>query len=226
MKALHELMLLLFATWSCLADAINNLFIFKLVPRSKHSRQSVKRDEHVGTTAAAAAAAPSGPIHQHQTTVDPADSQFWLDAAEKCFSAEQRAAFEQQFHSLGYACYAVPGGLQELRNSQFPQLQNFTYLDHAATTLYSVQQLAAAHAELSQQLFANPHSQLGSGLDATPAAVEQLRLLTLRMLNAPADEYEVSFTTSLHTQEVNVWIHGKSSTHLMLTSKHCQIQSL
>jgi hypothetical protein len=193
MNALHEFLLLLFATWGYLVDTLHFLIGLKPGSRAKQAPQAAKRDEHVGTTAAA----PLGSVHQQSTAVSPADSSFWLYNHEQTSIAKQRAAFEQQFHSLGYACYAVPGGLQDWRSSQFPQLQNLTYLDHAAATLYSVQQLAAAHAELSQQLFANPHSQLGSGLDATPAAVEQLRLLTLHMLNAPADEYEVRYKNVL-----------------------------
>jgi hypothetical protein len=188
MNALHELLPLLWTTWGVVINVLQSLFVTKPYSRFKSARQAAKRDEHVGTTAAAAPC--SG--HQQPLATNETARPFWVDATEQHAIVEQRATFEQGFNSLGYANYTVPGGLQELRSSQFPQLQGLTYLDHAAATLYSVQQLAAAHAELSQQLFANPHSQLGSGLDATPAAVDQLRLLTLRMLNAPADEYEVS----------------------------------
>lgn len=187
MSALHEFLLLLFTTWSYLIDTLYFLVGSTKTSRDKHARQAATRDEHVGT----AAAPPPSSATQQLDATNSAESSFWLGEPDRKAITEQRAAFEQHFHSLGYACYAVPGGLQELRSSHFPQLHSLTYLDHAATTLYSVQQLAAAHAELSQQLFANPHSQLGSGLDATPAAVAQLRLLTLHMLNAPPDEYEV-----------------------------------
>jgi hypothetical protein len=187
MKALHELLPLLWTAWSFVINQLQSLFAIRSGSKSRNGCQAAKRVEHVGTTAAAAPC--SG--HPRPSALNETARPFWVDATEQHSIAEQRVTFEQQFNSLGYASYSVPGGLQELRSSNFPQLQDLTYLDHAAATLYSVQQLAAAHAELSQQLFANPHSQLGSGLDATPAAVDRLRLLTLRMLNAPADEYEV-----------------------------------
>jgi hypothetical protein len=187
MKAHDELFPLLWTTWGFVIKVLQSLFAFKPASVFGPARQAAQRDEHVGRTAAAAPCSGHQQLSASHETARP----FWVDATEQLAIAEQRATFEQRFNSLGYASYAVPGGLQELRCSHFPQLQGLTYLDHAAATLYSVQQLAAAHTELSQQLFANPHSQLGSGLDATPAAVEQLRLLTLSMLNAPADEYEV-----------------------------------
>lgn len=109
--------------------------------------------------------------------------------------ATQRAAFDAAFDQLGYC-----GGAQlaARRASHFPQLAGVTYLDHAAATLYSVQQLAAAQRELGGSLFCNPHSQLGGGLDASTAAIAQLRQLTLEMLRAPAHEYEVR--TRMHAR--------------------------
>eukprot|EP00775_Hariotina_reticulata_P009146 gene9146-9314_t len=95
--------------------------------------------------------------------------------------------FVQQYSHLGYG---YTGRIDELRATQFPQLQNVTYLDHAAATLYSLQQLADATQELSQHLFANPHSQLGHDVDHTSSAIDNLRALTLQMLKAPAEEYE------------------------------------
>lgn len=94
-------------------------------------------------------------------------------------------AFAQ--HGYGYASQQ----LLQFRGSQFPQGSGITYLDHAAATLCSKQQLQEAQAEQLQHLLANPHSQLPSGLDYSAMAIEELRLLTLNMLNAPADEYEV-----------------------------------
>ncbi|CAB4068115.1 ABA3 [Lepeophtheirus salmonis] len=44
------------------------------------------------------------------------------------------------------------------RATEFPQLSNETYLDHAGAGLFSVSQLDSAHKELSNNLFCNPHS--------------------------------------------------------------------
>jgi selenocysteine lyase/cysteine desulfurase len=97
--------------------------------------------------------------------------------------------FVQQYSQLGYG---YKGVIDEFRATQFPQLKGVTYLDHAAATLYSLQQLSNATQELSQHLFANPHSQLGSDTDHTSSAIDELRSLTLHMLKAPPEEYEVS----------------------------------
>lgn len=136
-------------------------------------------------------AKPKQPRSSPQEAVQPTlQRQFWVSSADAIAATSQEQQFRQQFCSLGYDSYGP--ALNELRSSQFPQLTGVTYLDHAAATLYSVQQLLAANQELAQHLFANPHSQLGGALDRTPAAIDELRLLTLKMLNAPADEYDVS----------------------------------
>jgi hypothetical protein len=105
---------------------------------------------------------------------------------------QQETAFAAAFAAHGYGYSQQPGNSLLLsRGDQFPQLSGITYLDHAAATLCSKQQLQDAQEEQLQQLLANPHSQLPPGLDLSAVAIDELRLLTLNMLNAPADEYEV-----------------------------------
>lgn len=103
--------------------------------------------------------------------------------------AEAAAGFATAFAVHGYG-YSSTEFLPS-RQAQFPQLSNITYLDHAAATLCSKQQLEETQAEQLQQLLANPHSQLPVGLDHSAVAIEELRLMTLHLLNAPAVEYEV-----------------------------------
>jgi hypothetical protein len=115
-----------------------------------------------------------------------------LDDADANGSASGRLGAEK--FTKAFAQHGYGYGSQQLlqsRGSQFPQLSGITYLDHAAATLCSKQQLQETQAEQLQHLLANPHSQLPSGLDYSAMAIEELRLLTLNMLNAPADEYEV-----------------------------------
>lgn len=132
------------------------------------------------------------PVHagrvqrQHSTAID----FFWLSESDKASIAEQEADFSANYGHLGYG---YSNKFQTLRSEHFPQLSGgVVYLDHAAATLYSAEQLLSANAELSKHLFANPHTQLGAELDSTATAIEQLRQMTLSMLNASADEYEVS----------------------------------
>lgn len=111
---------------------------------------------------------------------------------------QQVAAFAAAFAAHGYGYCQQPGSSLLLsRGDQFPQLSGVTYLDHAAATLCSKQQLQDAQEEQLQQLLANPHSQLPPGLDLSAVAIDELRLLTLNMLNAPADEYEVRTAVEL-----------------------------
>lgn len=115
--------------------------------------------------------------------------------AKISYEAEFASAYAQ--HGYGYGQGSSSTVLSE-RRSQFPQLSGVTYLDHAAATLCSKQQLEEAHAEQLQQLMGNPHSQLPVGIDHSAVAIEELRLMTLNMLNAPADQYEVSIAV-MHT---------------------------
>lgn len=102
----------------------------------------------------------------------------------------EAAGFARAFAVHGYG-YNSSTEFLSSRQAQFPQLSDITYLDHAAATLCSRQQLVETQAEQLQQLLANPHSQLPAGLDHSAVAIEELRLMTLHMLNAPAVEYEV-----------------------------------
>jgi selenocysteine lyase/cysteine desulfurase len=92
--------------------------------------------------------------------------------------------------------FGYNGQLDQLRSEQFRHIGSTTYLDHAAATLYSSKQLQLATEELLQQLFVNPHSQQHA-YNATAAAIDELRHLTLRMCNARADQYEASSHSSL-----------------------------
>jgi hypothetical protein len=111
---------------------------------------------------------------------------------------QQEGVFAAAFAVHGYGYPQQPGSSLLLsRVDQFPQLAGITYLDHAAATLCSKQQLQDAHKEQLQHLLANPHSQLPPGLDLSAVAIDELRLLTLNMLNAPPDEYEVRIASNL-----------------------------
>jgi selenocysteine lyase/cysteine desulfurase len=103
----------------------------------------------------------------------------------------EAAGFSTAFAARGYGYSSTCPQFLASRQAQFPQLSDITYLDHAAATLCSKQQLEETQAEQLQQLLANPHSQLPAGLDHSAVAIEELRLMTLHMLNAPAVEYEV-----------------------------------
>ena len=73
--------------------------------------------------------------------------------------------------------------------SEFPHVEGLTYLDHAASTLYSKSQVDAVSRELTSTLVANPHSGGRSS-----ELVAETRSSVLGFLGASSDEYTLVFT--------------------------------
>ena len=69
-----------------------------------------------------------------------------------------------------------------------------TYLDHAGATLYSKSQLEAYTADLTANLYSNPHSHSPSSLQTT-AAVDHTRDSILRFFGTDSSRYNVVFTS-------------------------------
>ncbi|KAL3136431.1 hypothetical protein ABBQ38_005687 [Trebouxia sp. C0009 RCD-2024] len=91
--------------------------------------------------------------------------------------------------------YGYRGMLDIILRTEFPQLQDKVYADHAGATMYTQAQIEAIKQDLGSHLFGNPHSQHGwSGNVGSAAAVAEARHLTLQMCNAPLGEYECVFT--------------------------------
>lgn len=89
------------------------------------------------------------------------------------------------------ACAAdAPDSVNRLRTQEFARLGHTAYLDHAGTTLYSERQLQDAYADLAQHVLGNPHSN-----DGMAARIQEARRLTLQLLHAAEDTYEVIFTS-------------------------------
>uniref|UniRef100_A0A0K2UM59 MOSC domain-containing protein n=1 Tax=Lepeophtheirus salmonis TaxID=72036 RepID=A0A0K2UM59_LEPSM len=78
------------------------------------------------------------------------------------------------------------------RATEFPQLSNETYLDHAGAGLFSVSQLDSAHKELSNNLFCNPHSSFDGKQEIR---IRECRSKVLRYLKASPGIYHVVFTS-------------------------------
>ena len=72
---------------------------------------------------------------------------------------------------------------------EFPQVTDLTYLDHAASTLYSASQVEAVSRELTSTLIGNPHSGGRSS-----EKVSEARSSILAFLGASSDEYTLVFT--------------------------------
>jgi selenocysteine lyase/cysteine desulfurase len=84
-----------------------------------------------------------------------------------------------------------------LRQQEFSRLdaEEHAYLDYTGSALYAERQLRAHARLLERGLFGNPHSESAASRAST-AVIEEARTRVLQWLDAPADEYEVCFTTN------------------------------
>ncbi|KAK6519488.1 hypothetical protein TWF281_003322 [Arthrobotrys megalospora] len=82
--------------------------------------------------------------------------------------------------------------VEEFRGREYPQLNGVTYLDHAATTLYSCSLIDAVSSDLKQNLFGNPHSLCPSSLETT-RRIQDTRVRVLHLFNADPEHFDVVF---------------------------------
>eukprot|EP00930_Biecheleria_cincta_P014758 TRINITY_DN12563_c0_g2_i1.p1 TRINITY_DN12563_c0_g2~~TRINITY_DN12563_c0_g2_i1.p1 ORF type:complete len:560 (-),score=62.74 TRINITY_DN12563_c0_g2_i1:127-1629(-) len=99
------------------------------------------------------------------------------------------------------------------------RLQGDTYLDYAASGLYTNTQIDEFAEDLKQNMYGNPHS-LSSSSRASTEAVEGARSQVLRFFNASSAEYEVVFTRSCTDSlrllaDVFPWKNGSDYKYLL-----------
>ncbi|RVD85877.1 uncharacterized protein DFL_004181 [Arthrobotrys flagrans] len=82
--------------------------------------------------------------------------------------------------------------VEEFREQEYPQLNGITYLDHAATTLYSSSLIDAVSSDLKKTLFGNPHSLSPSSLETT-RRIQDTRVRVLQLFNADPEHFDVVF---------------------------------
>ncbi|KAF9583987.1 hypothetical protein BGW38_007940 [Lunasporangiospora selenospora] len=92
--------------------------------------------------------------------------------------------------------YGYDGAIDHIRQEQYPQLKDNIYLDHAGATLPSKHLVQGFSADLTSNLYANPHSMSPSSL-ATSARVESARQKVLQHFKASVNgEWDVIFTAN------------------------------
>ncbi|KAF9353881.1 hypothetical protein BGX34_011309 [Mortierella sp. NVP85] len=107
--------------------------------------------------------------------------------------AALKAQFLQGDDSLGYGYTAT---IDAIRKEQYPQLKDAIYLDHAGATLPAQDLLQKFTADLTANLYANPHSKSPSS-QATSARVESARQKILQHFKASIHgEWDVIFTAN------------------------------
>ncbi|XP_069121921.1 molybdenum cofactor sulfurase 3-like [Argopecten irradians] len=84
--------------------------------------------------------------------------------------------------------------IESIREREFPNLKDETYVEHVGTALYARSQMEGLHHDLLGNLYGNPHSNSQSSSLATDV-VDQVRYRILHHFNTDHKEYSVIFTS-------------------------------
>lgn len=85
--------------------------------------------------------------------------------------------------------------IDDIRNQEYPSLADTVYLDHAGTTLYPKSLIEAFSADLTSNLFGNPHSASTSS-QLSARRIDDTRLEALRFFGADPKHFDVIFTAN------------------------------
>ncbi|KAI1828567.1 molybdenum cofactor sulfurase [Xylaria intraflava] len=85
--------------------------------------------------------------------------------------------------------------IKAIRKDEFPMLHDSIYLDHAGTTLYSKSLVNSFAAEMTANLFGNPHSASESS-QYTTSRLENIRHRVLQFFNADPAEFDLVFVAN------------------------------
>ncbi|KAI2635956.1 molybdenum cofactor sulfurase [Xylaria nigripes] len=85
--------------------------------------------------------------------------------------------------------------IEAIRKDEFPMLNDSIYLDHAGTTLYSKSLMDSFAAEMTANLFGNPHSASTSS-QCTMSRIENIRHRVLQFFNADPTEFDLVFVAN------------------------------
>ncbi|KAM9308264.1 molybdenum cofactor sulfurase [Gastrophryne carolinensis] len=101
------------------------------------------------------------------------------------------AAFQKMCHPSEYG---YGGTITDMRRKEFSRIGDMVYLDHAGTALFPGSLLQSFMADLSENVYGNPHSNnLSSRL--THDTIEHVRYRILQHFNTSAEDYSVIFTS-------------------------------
>ncbi|KAI1640367.1 PLP-dependent transferase [Biscogniauxia mediterranea] len=85
--------------------------------------------------------------------------------------------------------------IEALKHHEFPMLKDSVYLDHAGTTLYPKSLVERFAADMTANLFGNPHSASASSQNST-SRIEDIRLRVLDFFNADPAEFDLVFVAN------------------------------
>ncbi|KAM4687750.1 molybdenum cofactor sulfurase [Discoglossus pictus] len=90
--------------------------------------------------------------------------------------------------------YGYGGTINDMRKKEFSRMGDLIYLDHIGTTLFPQSLLKRFMADLSENVYGNPHSQnICSRL--THDTIEHVRYRILQHFNTTSEDYTVIFTS-------------------------------
>ncbi|KAJ6262494.1 hypothetical protein Dda_3304 [Drechslerella dactyloides] len=138
------------------------------------------------------AAGRSTQIHTRDSTPSPKSPEMSDDTRHIATLQEDLERIERAFPGSKYNAK-----VEEFRQKEYPQLNGVTptgvtYLDHAATTLYSSTLIDTVSADLKSNLFGNPHSLCPSS-QATTRRIEDTRVRVLQLFNADPEHFDIVF---------------------------------
>ncbi|KAL4885504.1 pyridoxal phosphate-dependent transferase [Aspergillus karnatakaensis] len=89
-------------------------------------------------------------------------------------------------------CTGYSADIDVIRETEYPLLKETTYLDHAGTTPYAASLIASFAADLTSNLYGNPHS-LSPSSQLSTQRIDDIRLKALKFLNADPEEFDLVF---------------------------------
>src|ERR1700754_5068265 len=88
-----------------------------------------------------------------------------------------------------------PQPLDKIRQAEYPQLADTTYLDHAGTTLYAKSLVDSFADDMKRSLFGNPHSASPSSR-LSSERMDKVRGMVLAYFDADPEFFDVVFVAN------------------------------
>lgn len=85
--------------------------------------------------------------------------------------------------------------VDRIQEQEYPSLIGTTYLDHAGTTPYAKSAIENWTAELTANLFGNPHS-ASAASQLSSRRIDDIRLKVLKFFNASPDDFDIVFVAN------------------------------
>ncbi|OQV10403.1 MOSC domain-containing protein isoform 2 [Cladophialophora immunda] len=117
--------------------------------------------------------------------------------------------------------------IDDIREAEYPQLNDTTYLDHAGTSLYAKSLIQKYSEDLTGSLFGNPHSASASS-QLSSRRIDDARLQVLRFFNADPGKFDLVFVPNAtaaiklvgdafrdHPSGFNYYYHAEAHTSLV-----------